>query len=240
VRTADKPKQAVVLDEEMPLSEEDIVETGPLSRAEITIDRETVLNLQSNSRLTIKKLFLKNTQLELAQGRMLAKVKPATQPDQSMIVKMPTAVVAIRGTEFGVETADGLSHVAVFNEGQVVVAGVWGHEHLILRPNQETQVTMSNVPRPAYALTHFKPYKKQIPQLRARADYWRKNWLALSPEKKQQLRKSLYAPGRKPSAKFRQRAVPQPPKHVIKKKKHKTTAKKHPSHAQARKVKTHS
>ncbi len=227
IKTADNPKQAVTVDEEAPLMEGDVVETGPQARAEITMDGETVFTLQAGTRLKIEKIFLRNTQLELSQGAVLAKIKPATRPDQNLILKMPTAVVAIRGTELGAETSEGLSHVCVFKEGHVVVAGAWGHEHVILGPYQETKVPRSNVPHPPYGLTHFQAYRNQIPHLRNRAAYWQKNWKPISPDQRQRVRQNLMGPNRKPSAGFRRPPEHKPPHKTVRP--HRTTRPKHPA-----------
>src|SRR5438876_984048 len=95
LRTADRPQEAMGLNPDTPLAAGDILDTGPESQAEITLDGETVLQVLPNSHLTLLKIFFQNTQLELKRGGMLAKVKPAANPENSLILKMPTAVVAI-------------------------------------------------------------------------------------------------------------------------------------------------
>jgi len=217
VKTSDHPKQAAAVDEETPLMDQDVIETGPKSTAEITMDGETVFKLQPDSRLQIKKLFQQNTQLELTQGAMLAKVKPAAGPDHALIVKMPTAVAAIRGTEFAAETGHGVSHIGVFDEGHVVVAGAWGHEHVKLAPNQETKVTLSNVPQSPHPLAHFKTYRNQIQGLRSRATYWRKNWSPMSVVRKQDIRDRLADPRRPLSLTFRHPPKPKPIHRAVRK-----------------------
>ncbi len=203
LQTADNPKQPVILDDETPLEAGDAIVTGLKSNAEITFNGETVFKLQPGSHLTLQKIFLNNTQLELSQGAMLAKVKPAATPDQSLIIKMPTAVVAIRGTEFGVETGGGVAHVGVFDEGHIAVQGAWGHEHVLLAPNQETKVTLSNVPQTPRPLAHFQAYRQQMAPLRSRAAYWHSHWKPIPPEKKQAIRQGLYSPQRKTSPGFK-------------------------------------
>src|SRR2546423_1882167 len=116
----ENPKAAAPLNEDTPLAEGDIVQTDPKSRAELTLDGETVFKLQPGSTLKVEKIFVKNTQFSLSQGGLLAKVKPVTDPLYGIILKLPTAVVAVRGTEFGAETMDSVSHVGVFDEGHVV------------------------------------------------------------------------------------------------------------------------
>jgi len=202
VKTAENPKQAAVVDEETPLAEEDLLVTGPKSGAEITMDGESVFKLQPGSSLRIKSLSRQNTLFEMTQGTMLAKVKPATGPDQGLYIKMPTAVVAIRGTEFAVESGVGISQVGVFDEGHVAVGGLWGHAALKLSPHQETKVTRSNVPEPPHELTYFRPLKTQMPRLRNRAVFWRAHWRPISNAGKQGLRRRLADPHRSKSPGF--------------------------------------
>ncbi len=220
IKTTENPKEAVAMDEETPLETGDVIETGPKSYVEITMDGDTVFTLQSNSRFKVSSLYLRNTQIELFRGAILAKVKPVTDPEAALILKMPTAVVAVRGTEFGAETGDGLSHVGIFNEGHVVVAGAWGHEHVILGPNQETKVPLSNVPQPPRRLSHFKTYRTQMAHVRDRAVYWHKNWKPISNARTQEIRERLSNPHRPKSQGFRQPIPPHraPPK--IHRKKH--------------------
>ena len=203
VYLSENPKIAVPLNEETPVAEGDIVQTGPRSGAELTLDGETVFKLQPGTTFKVEKIFVKNTQLSLSQGGMLAKVKPVTDPMQGIIVKLPTAVVAVRGTEFGAETQDSLSHVGVFDEGHVVVAGAWGHEHVKLSPNQETQVPLSNVPQPPRSLLHFRALRSQMHQVRNRAAYWKKNWRPMTLEHRRLLRDRLTGPHRRPRTGFK-------------------------------------
>ena len=69
--------------------------------------------------------------MELFQGGILSKVKLMTQPGQTLSVKMPTAVVAVRGTEFPkwpLKTAFLMR--AFLTRGHVDVSGPWGREHV--------------------------------------------------------------------------------------------------------------
>src|SRR5258708_24853431 len=101
---------------------------------------------------------------------------------------MPAAVVAIRGTELGAETGDGVAHVGLFNEGHVAVAGAWGHEHVLLEPNQETHVPLSNVPVPPQKLLRFKARRTQMANVRVRAAYWRQHWEPMGPIERTRVR----------------------------------------------------
>lgn len=191
LRPAEKPDQALSVKGQTPLSEGDTLETGSGSRVEITLDGETVFNLQERSALQIKSLALQKTELALSEGALLAKVKPMTDPGQNLTVNMPTAVVAVRGTEFGVESRNGQTQAGVFNEGHVAVTGSGAGLPMMLSPNQETQVSKTGVPQAPHRLTHFQAYQSRMQHVRARAAYWHKNWKPMSRVKRQQIRQSL-------------------------------------------------
>ncbi len=203
IEPVENPSAPAPVDEDTPLKEGDVVAvTGPNSRAELTMDGETVFRLQPGSRFKVLKIFSNNTQFELSQGEMLAKVKPVAREDEAMLLKMPTAVVAIRGTEFGAETGDGVSHVGVFDEGHVVVAGVFGHEHVVLGPNQETHVPLSYVPVPPQTLLRFKARRAQMAHVRNRLGYWRQHWEPIGPDQRQRIRDRINTAQRFPSRGF--------------------------------------
>jgi hypothetical protein len=225
LKAADNSKKFIDVDGETPLSAGDIIETGPQSSAEISMDGETIFQLEAASRLTISKSFERDTQLVLSKGTMVAKVKPMTQPGQGMTIKLPTAVVAVRGTELAVDTGSGESHIGVFDEGHVMVSGAWGHERVMLNPNQETKVTLSNVPQPPQKLLHFRALRTHMPHMRSRIVFLRKSWTPMPVVQKHLMRQSLWSPNRPTSMGFR-RPLPAKPYRNIK-------------HFQKRKKKTH-
>jgi len=194
IAPAEKPKSPVHIDEDTPLQEEDVVTTGLKSQAELTLDGETVLQLGPLTRFKVLKIYPNNTQLEVTAGGLIAKVKPAVRDEDAIILKLPTAVVAIRGTELGVETGGGVSHVGVFDEGHVFVGGAWGREHVSLGPNQETHVPLSNVPAPPEPLALFKPRRTQMAQVRSRVAFWRQHWEPMNPPDRKRVRERINAP----------------------------------------------
>ena len=211
IEPAENPSTPVAVDEDLPLQADDVIVTDAESRAELSMDGETVFRLQPNSRFKVLKIFTKNAQFELSKGGMLAKVKPVPLEDEGIIIKLPTAVVAIRGTEFGADTADGLSTVGVFDEGHVAVAGAWGKEHVKLGPNEETSVPLSNVPHPPKPLIHFRSYRGQMVRVRERHRYWGKHWAPMGPEERKQARDRLSFPiPPQPSKGFRHSAMNAP------------------------------
>ena len=235
---ADNPKMPAPVDEDTPLQENDIITTGPDSLAEITMDGVSVFRLQPESYFKVMKMYEKNTQLELSEGGLIAKVKPIENEETALIIKMPTAVVAIRGTEFGAETGNGVSHVGVFDEGHVAVGGAWGHEHVKLGPNEETHIPLSNVPVPPQPLYRFKTMRGQMSHVRQRVDYWRTNWQPMPPEQKQRVRDRIKSPQRAPVPGFSHsgmRAEPAAPR----KRPARSVRSKHPHHATGRRPVKH-
>src|SRR5437016_5989323 len=65
IEPAENPKAPARIDEDTPLHEQDVVVTGPSSQAELTLDGETVVRLQSASRCRILKILPNNAEFEL-------------------------------------------------------------------------------------------------------------------------------------------------------------------------------
>jgi hypothetical protein len=108
-------------------------------------------------------------------------------------VRTPAAVASVRGTEFGVEV-DGeetdQTHVGVFDEGKVAVAGASGEPEL-LKANQETSVRRGGRPMAAYQLRRFVRHRQFMRSFRKRAQAVRKGWRALAAAQRQQKRREM-------------------------------------------------
>jgi hypothetical protein len=85
----------------------DIVRTKSLSKAQITFVDDTIMTISPGSRIAIEKYMVsggkRNAVLQMFQGVALAvvsKIFQATDPD--FVVKTPTAIMGIRGTEVGI------------------------------------------------------------------------------------------------------------------------------------------
>lgn len=163
----------------IPLYEGDTLTTGADSRLEVVFDDSTVLKLDPNCSLVIKKLFRaenNETIIELIKGRVTAIVKKLTE-NEEFKVKTKMAMAAVKGTEFIVDASDE-DTVAVF-EGAVEVSGldIKGNviEKIIVKKEQETVIT-KKTRRPSRSRRFRKDFEnrhQEIGELRGRIEHMR-------------------------------------------------------------------
>jgi len=102
------------------LSAGDVITTGDRSHATVQIGDRGVTRIERNSRVEIKKLFSAGEgEMFLHRGEVAAKIA-RLQRSESFKVKSPTAIAAVRGTEFIASYKNGSGKVAV-REGKVAV-----------------------------------------------------------------------------------------------------------------------
>ena len=105
------------------VKEKDIIQTGVDSFCDIKIGESLVRVKQSTKVLMaalVKKGAMENTTIDLSSGKMLCKPKKLLR-SESFLIKTPTSVAGVRGTQFTVEAdANGTSRIKVF-EGRVKV-----------------------------------------------------------------------------------------------------------------------
>jgi len=101
-----------------PVSPGDKIETSPSGRVKILMKDETVVDLSPNSNLEIKKYDLKNRdgrQIDIGsdQGTVRTLVNKKLEKKGRFQFHTRTSVLAVRGTEFFVQTPPGSGAVAV-------------------------------------------------------------------------------------------------------------------------------
>jgi len=108
---------------EMPLDPNDAVKTASDGIAELYLDDKGAIAIGRNSELEISSLDQSDTVFALNYGSLVAKVKHFLNEKFKMQVRTPSAVCAVRGTEFAVEYSKlgKDTSVAVFDEGRVLV-----------------------------------------------------------------------------------------------------------------------
>ena len=135
------------------LSPGDQVRTVPGSRATITFDDGSRINLGPNASFTMQEASAGGISLKLAIGSLRAWVSKALS--RRFEVRTPTAVCAVRGTEFSVDVnVRGHTGIQMFS-GILAVADQRGHEVLI-RDHESLLVTdrgLAAGPRPKSAQT---------------------------------------------------------------------------------------
>lgn len=186
--------EGVAAEKDMPLDVGDRLLTGDGGSAEISFEGGSVMSLQENSDFTLEDIRKKDSTLSLAFGRLLAKI--GALGGGGLRVRTPTAVAAVRGTEFGVEVPaenPDETTVGVFDEGKVEVQGLTsGGESLLLIANQETQVVKGRAPATAYQLKRFMRQRERMRDMRRRLPYLRKTWRALGPSQRRELRQAAF------------------------------------------------
>ena len=87
------------------LKENDIITTGIMSSCDIRIG-DSIIRIKEKSKVLISQLLkngnVENITLGLDIGKMLCKPKKLIK-SESFLVKTPTAVAGVRGTQFSVE-----------------------------------------------------------------------------------------------------------------------------------------
>jgi len=180
--------------EEIPLEAGDLIRTGSDGTAELYLDDKGAFFVGRNTELEVSSLEQSNTSFSLAFGSLVAKVKHLLSDKFKMQVRTPTAVCAVRGTEFAVEYSrlGKDTGVAVFDEGRVAVtpldeAGAPGTEQLLEKNTELSLVPSQKRFRPA-PLARMARHRGQVAALRTTVKLRIKAWKRLSPSDRAELR----------------------------------------------------
>jgi hypothetical protein len=190
--TSESP-EGLPAEPDMPLEAGDRISTGEDGSAEVALDEGAhLISLRPNSDLTLAASQRSATEFNLTLGALLAKIQKLAV-GYSMTVRTPAAVAAVRGTEFGVEVSaenPDETHVAVFDEGQVEVAGeAGGMENLI--SNQETSVLRGRPPMPPYGLRRLVRHRAVVRKFGRRGAYLRKHWKEIPSARRMAVRREM-------------------------------------------------
>lgn len=102
----------------MLLMEEDIIRTGRDSFVDIIMPDRGIFRISYESTVHLKKLALKMEQISVKKGKLFVNITEKLEGDETFKVETDVAVVAVRGTQFSVET-DGDTTTATVNEGMI-------------------------------------------------------------------------------------------------------------------------
>jgi len=182
--------------EEIPLVSGDSVRTGSDGTAELYIDDKGAFQLGRNTELDVPSIDQSDMSLSLKFGSLVAKVKHLLSDKYKMQVHTPSAVCAIRGTEFAVEYSrlNKETGVAVFDEGRLAVtpldeAGAPGTEQL-LEKNTELSIAPAQKRFRAVPLSRMIRYRSQFTGLRATVQLRGKVWKRISSDARAEMRES--------------------------------------------------
>ena len=178
---------------EMPLDPNDVVKTSGDGLAEIYLDDKGAIYLGRNTELEITDLELEDTIFSINFGSLVAKVKHFLNEKNKLQVRTPSAVCAIRGTEFAVEYSKmgKESSVAVFDEGRVAVTEADGSgdktQEYLLEKNTEIHFDPSHKRFRAIPLSRMGRHRGSLTAMRARLTSL-KGWKPRSLTKRADLR----------------------------------------------------
>jgi hypothetical protein len=172
-------------DVDMPLEEGDRVVTSAGATAEIALDGGSLISLREGTDFTLENTQKSASIFSVALGSIMAKIQKLGS--QSLSVRSPTSVAAVRGTEFAVDVEDGQSHVGVFDEGRVEVKGQSGGM-TVLTPNQETSVSRGLSPMRARPLQRFAARRELMRAHVQRLAAVRQNWKTMPMAQRRQMR----------------------------------------------------
>jgi hypothetical protein len=172
------------------LHEGDTLRTGKQSYAEIALDGDGVMELQPGTTLAIANLRRKTSIWKLSVGALVSKLRKLVEGEK-LQVKTPTAVAAVRGTEFAVTAKAGVSRVGVFDEGLVAVTDARGGHEVDLEPNQETSAAKNAAPAAPGALQELAVYRSRMKLVRKRLDDIRAAWRQRNNLQRQELHDKL-------------------------------------------------
>lgn len=128
----------------------DVVATGHLARARVTLDDGSVLNVGSAASLTVTKhdASEQQTQIDIAYGEVRSKVVHITKPGGSFQVRTPTGVAGVVGTDFYMAYQDSITRLVVY-EGSVRFCNLNG-QCVMVGAAQMSSIRASNeAPDPA-------------------------------------------------------------------------------------------
>ena len=188
----------------MPLQDGDQVQVGADGKAELALSEDAVVSLGPDTRMTVADLQQAHTFLDLSVGSLVAKLDWPKTPGRRLAVRSPTAVAAVRGTEFGVVVAaDGETSVGVFDHGAVAVTAndAPSVAETLLAPHEEVRVPRNAaaevVTRDGRAylrsrpLDTLKPFQGRVESLRGRQEILRREWKSLPPSTRESPRAGI-------------------------------------------------
>ena len=131
---------------EIPLDPDDEVKTASDGQAEIYMDDKGVVFLDRNTELAVSSLEQQDASLSLRAGSLVAKIKHFLNDKFKFAVRTPSAVCAVRGTEFAVEYSQlsGEAAAAVYDEGrvEVTIAGDPGKDPQLFTLEKNTELVV--------------------------------------------------------------------------------------------------
>ncbi|MHB8412322.1 MAG: FecR family protein [Candidatus Acidiferrales bacterium] len=108
--------QNITVQPPVPVYWGDVVNTGHMARARVKLDDGSVLNVGSDSSLTVVKhdASRQQTQIDVTYGELRTKVVHLTKPGAKFQVRTPTGVAGVVGTDFYMAYNNSITRLVVF------------------------------------------------------------------------------------------------------------------------------
>lgn len=178
----------------IPLDREDSVKTGSDGIAEIYLDDKGAMTLGRNTEFEVSSVEQSDSIFTLKLGSIAAKIQHFLNEKLKMQVRTPSAVCAVRGTEFAVEYSQlgRETSVAVYDEGQVAVStldenGGAGQEYA-LEKNTELIFNPSQKRFRPTAISRMSRHRFIIMAMRQRVTGLKKTWRPMTQTRRSALR----------------------------------------------------
>ncbi|MFH0948339.1 MAG: FecR family protein [Elusimicrobiota bacterium] len=183
--------------EEMPVQLKDRLKAAENSSCNLELDDGSIIFIGENTEASVEMLELTsekhNSKISLWFGKIIANISKLK--DTKMEVHSPTAIVAVRGTEFAVDTSttDEKTDVGVF-DGEVSVKNAEESigEEVTVKPDEETTVPKGIRPSSPSRLLLMQKYKERNACIRDRVADLRERLKRVPPEKRAKARRITY------------------------------------------------
>jgi len=185
---------AIPAKKDMPLNAGDKVVTGLKSRAELALGPDNLLELGPGASAAVESVKKAEGTMSLLKGCLVAKMKMML--NQRFWVRTPTAVAAVRGTEFAVEVvegdgeADARTVVGVFDEGKLGVTSLDDESatERLLSENMEADFRKGEPPGESRKLQFLKDRAARVKYFRGRMAEVRERFKRFSREERERIR----------------------------------------------------
>lgn len=180
----------------MPLESGDRIKSGDSGSAEIALSDGGVIQLGSDSEMEIRSLAHNDTVFSVTLGSFIAKIKHFIESSRKMSVRTPTAVAAVRGTEFAVEYSpeNDETYVGVYDEGKVAVASSEPDgKETVVEKGSEAVVKRGVREIRLRRMVRLAVHRARLRRARARLVLVARRWKKMDPAKRQELRRRIAA-----------------------------------------------
>ncbi len=180
-----------------PLDPDDTVKTGSDGTAEIYFSNRGMMKLSRNTEIEIGPLEEEDSSVFLKLGALVAKFEKSIKKKLNFKVKTPTAVCAIRGTEFGADYSifGKKSVFGVYDEGELAVFpidkdGKEGDEVKVEKGN-EIEITPETRRIKVTKMAILGKYRPFLYEIRKKHPLYKKRWRPMERNKREKMRALL-------------------------------------------------